>query len=71
LVAARDSIKPDAHMDDIEAPSIPLAEALGPARQRAADFLRGLDPAARIVVFCHFDADGLAAGALFGRGLGC
>lgn len=56
-------------MDAIESPSIPLDEALGPARRRAADFLRGLDSGARVVVFCHFDADGLAAGALFGRGL--
>jgi single-stranded-DNA-specific exonuclease len=56
-------------MDAIESPSVPRGEALGPARQRAADFLRGIDPGARIVVFCHFDADGLAAGALFGRGL--
>jgi single-stranded-DNA-specific exonuclease len=56
-------------MDATEGSSIPLAEALGPARQRAAEFMRALDPAARIVVFCHFDADGLAAGALFGRGL--
>lgn len=32
-------------------------------------FLSALPPTARILVFCHFDADGLAAGALFGRGL--
>lgn len=56
-------------MDGIASPPIPLAEALGPARERTADFLRALDPAGRVVVFCHFDADGLAAGALFGRGL--
>lgn len=48
---------------------LPLQQALGPARERAAAFLRALDPSARVVVFCHFDADGLAAGALFGRGL--
>lgn len=52
-----------------ETPSIPLEQAIGPARERAAAFLRALKPDARIVVFCHFDADGLAAGALFGRGL--
>jgi single-stranded-DNA-specific exonuclease len=56
-------------MDAIAPQPIPLDEALEPARERAADFLRALDPAARVVVFCHFDADGLAAGALFGRGL--
>ncbi len=56
-------------MDDRASPPIPLADALGPARDRAAAFLCGLDPARRVVVFCHFDADGLAAGALFGRGL--
>lgn len=49
--------------------AIPYDRALGPARETAAAFLRGLDPAARVVVFCHFDADGLGAGALFGRGL--
>jgi single-stranded-DNA-specific exonuclease len=56
-------------MDAVESPPIPLQQALGPARERTAAFLRALDPAARVVVFCHFDADGLAAGALFGRGL--
>ena len=56
-------------MDGIGSPPIPLADALGPARRRTADFLRVRDPAARVVVFCHFDADGLAAGALFGRAL--
>jgi single-stranded-DNA-specific exonuclease len=47
----------------------PYEEAIGAARETAAAFLRALDPARRVVVFCHFDADGLAAGALFGRGL--
>ncbi|WP_188812211.1 DHH family phosphoesterase [Hymenobacter cavernae] len=32
-------------------------------------FLDKIPPSGRVVVFCHFDADGLAAGALFGRGL--
>ena len=53
---------PDAH-------PTPLDEALPAARRAAADFLLPLDRAARIVVFCHFDADGLSAGALFGRAL--
>ncbi len=48
---------------------VPLEDALGPAREAFAAFLRSVDPAARVVVFCHFDADGLAAGALLGRGL--
>ena len=32
-------------------------------------FLAQIPTTGRIVVYCHFDADGLAAGALFGRGL--
>ncbi|UOQ79048.1 DHH family phosphoesterase [Hymenobacter sp. 5516J-16] len=32
-------------------------------------FLDQVPAGGRVVVFCHFDADGLAAGALFGRGL--
>ena len=52
-----------------DSPPLPLKQALGPAREQAAAFLRALAPSARVVVFCHFDADGLAAGALFGRGL--
>lgn len=52
-----------------DSPPVPLEQALGPARGRAAAFLRALAPSARVAVFCHFDADGLAAGALFGRGL--
>ncbi len=32
-------------------------------------FLSAIPPTGRILIFCHFDADGLAAGALFGRGL--
>lgn len=47
----------------------PLDAALPDARRAAADFLLPLDRAARVVVFCHFDADGLAAGALLGRTL--
>lgn len=44
-------------------------EAIGPARDRAAGFVAALEPGARVVVFCHFDADGLASGALVARGL--
>jgi single-stranded-DNA-specific exonuclease len=47
----------------------PLADALPEARRKTAEFFAALRPSDRIVVFCHFDADGLAAGALFGRGL--
>lgn len=32
-------------------------------------FLDGIPPQGKVLVYCHFDADGLAAGALFGRGL--
>src|SRR5688572_10587508 len=56
-------------MTTSDSPPVPLEQALGPARERAAAFLRALVPSARVVVFCHFDADGLAAGALFGHGL--
>ena len=42
---------------------------LAEAQRWAGDFFDGLDRDGRLVVFCHFDADGLAAGALFGRGL--
>jgi single-stranded-DNA-specific exonuclease len=52
-----------------DSPPLPLEQALGPARQKAAAFLGGIAPSARVAVFCHFDADGLAAGALFGRAL--
>lgn len=48
---------------------IPLERALGPARRKTAGFLGSLSRAGRVVVYCHFDADGLAAGALFGRTL--
>jgi len=49
---------------------MPLYEAaIGPARAAAARFFEGVDRRRPVVVFCHFDADGLAAGALFGRAL--
>lgn len=50
--------------------TVPLSEGFAAARETVASFLRALDPARRVVVFCHFDADGLAAGAIFGRALG-
>lgn len=46
-----------------------MHQALPPAREAFAGFLASLRQDARIVVFCHFDADGLAAGALLARGL--
>ena len=56
-------------LDVADAPRAPLARELVAARRVGAEFLRAVPAGARIVVFCHFDADGLAAGALFGRGL--
>ena len=47
----------------------PLDDALPAARTPFRAFLDGVPKAARLVVFGHFDADGLAAAALFGRGL--
>jgi single-stranded-DNA-specific exonuclease len=46
-----------------------FADHLAAARTTFRDWLADRDRAARLVVFCHFDADGLAAGALLGRGL--
>lgn len=46
-----------------------FADHLAAARQTFHGWLEDRDRSARLVVFCHFDADGLAAGALFGRGL--
>ena len=46
-----------------------LERALPAAREATRAFLAALDPAARVVVFCHFDADGLGAGAVLGRAL--
>lgn len=48
---------------------IPLPEALAGARTEAETFLDGLARDARLVVLCHNDADGLTAGAIFGRAL--
>ncbi|BDP44333.1 hypothetical protein DAETH_43020 (plasmid) [Deinococcus aetherius] len=49
--------------------ALPLQTALPAAREATRTFLGALSPAGRVVVFCHFDADGLSAGALFGRAL--
>ncbi|WP_216320920.1 DHH family phosphoesterase [Deinococcus aestuarii] len=49
--------------------ALPLQTALPAAREATRTFLNALSPAGRVVVFCHFDADGLSAGALFGRAL--
>jgi single-stranded-DNA-specific exonuclease len=46
-----------------------LDEALPGARATMASFLESFYRTNRLVVFCHFDADGLAAGALLCRGL--
>ena len=43
--------------------------ALAAGRAAARAWLDAVPRDARLVVFCHFDADGLAAGALFGRAL--
>ncbi|WP_412061812.1 DHH family phosphoesterase [Rubrivirga sp. IMCC45206] len=48
---------------------IPLADAFPEAVHTTKQWLAAVPTDARVVVFCHFDADGLAAGALFGRGL--
>jgi single-stranded-DNA-specific exonuclease len=48
---------------------IPIQSALSAARELTRGFFDALPRSARIVVFCHFDADGLGAGALFGRAL--
>ncbi len=45
------------------------AEAIVGARAATATFLEQQNKSARLIVFCHFDADGLAAGAVFGRAL--
>ena len=47
----------------------PIARALPVARAATEAFLAAVPRAGRLVVFCHFDADGLAAGAVAGRAL--
>ena len=54
-------------MAELTDPRVPLDEALPAAREATRAFLAALDPGARLVVFCHFDADGLGAGAVLGR----
>jgi single-stranded-DNA-specific exonuclease len=49
--------------------ALPIEAALPEARADARRFLEALPRSARVVVFCHFDADGLAAGAVAGRAL--
>ncbi|PYE55015.1 DHH family phosphoesterase [Deinococcus yavapaiensis] len=49
--------------------AVPLSAALPSLRSATRSFLDSLDRRARLLVFCHFDADGLSAGAVFGRGL--
>jgi single-stranded-DNA-specific exonuclease len=51
------------------APPVLLEAALADARADARRFFEALPRGARVVVFCHFDADGLAAGAVAGRAL--
>ena len=48
---------------------LPLDAALPAARMATEAFFAALPRTARLVVFCHFDADGLAAGAVAGRAL--
>jgi single-stranded-DNA-specific exonuclease len=50
-------------------PAAPFDAALAGAQSDARRWLDALPRAARVVVFCHFDADGLAAGAVAGRAL--
>lgn len=49
--------------------NVALLDALPAARLAAGAWLDARARGDRVVVFCHFDADGLAAGALFGRAL--
>ena len=42
---------------------------LAAARDAFRQWLGRIPDGGRVVVFCHFDADGLGAGAVFGRGL--
>jgi single-stranded-DNA-specific exonuclease len=46
-----------------------LDAALSDARPTMASFVESFYRSNRLIVFCHFDADGLAAGALLCRGL--
>ncbi|WP_420455725.1 phosphoesterase [Rubrivirga sp.] len=46
-----------------------FADHLAAARATFRAWLDAVPEGGRVVVFCHFDADGLGAGAVFGRGL--
>ena len=48
---------------------LPLADAFPEAVRTFKQWLAAAPRDGRCVVFCHYDADGLAAGALFGRAL--
>ena len=48
---------------------VPFDDRLAASLVTFRTWLGRVPPGGRTVVFCHFDADGLAAGALFGRGL--
>jgi single-stranded-DNA-specific exonuclease len=50
-------------------PSGPLEAALADARATVRRFFGDIPGSARVVVFCHFDADGLSAGAVAARAL--
>lgn len=49
--------------------ALALEAALPAARATTTAFLEAVGRDERLVIFCHFDADGLAAGALLARGL--
>lgn len=53
------------HPDGIVSP----ADAIAAARAAVAAWLGGVERSTKLLVFCRFDADGLAAGALLARGL--
>ncbi|GJG87103.1 hypothetical protein tb265_22840 [Gemmatimonadetes bacterium T265] len=55
--------------DELPAAARPIDDALPAARAAVEGFLAGVPRGGRVVVFCHFDADGLAAGAVGGRAL--
>ncbi|MGZ8455579.1 MAG: DHH family phosphoesterase [Gemmatirosa sp.] len=63
------SAAPGDRRDVLPPAATPLEAALPAARASVAAFLDARPRDARLVVYCHFDADGLAAGALFGRAL--
>ncbi len=52
-----------------EAEAVPYDEAIAEAQAAFAAWIAARAGHERLVVFCHFDADGLAAGAVFGLAL--